>query len=178
MLFGHRINFLAKLLESLIEPFPKLTLPLLIVHLVWIIHAAPAVPNSLTCINHLRKELNVAVLLLSYHDWIFQVEMDQNHDFVFAWLKDCVFDVVEHDVDDFVSLRNEAQSVCMCFQITLGLASSDYRAHCQIGKSRDSFVFSSYKLFLLDESGLLFPLDFLLARTLTKFRDLTEGLWR
>lgn len=178
ILLGHSVNFLAEILKSLVEALSKLTLLLLVVHLVGIVHAPTRIANCLARINHFREKLNVAVLFLSNHDRILQMKMDQHHDFALARLEDCVLDVIVHDINDLASVGYESQAVRVGLKVALSLASSDDGTHRQIGKSRDSLVLCADELFLFDESGLLFSLNFPLTRALSQLGNLTEGLYQ
>ena len=85
-ILGNLFNLLTEFLESFVQLLSELSLSLLFVHLVWIVSTTSTI-NLFTSLNNFSEELNIFVLLLSDHDWILEMEMDQDHDLVFTRLE-------------------------------------------------------------------------------------------
>ena len=160
----------------MIEFLSQLAFALLVVHLIRIIHASTRVVHRLTRINHFGKELDVLVILLSNHNGVLQMEMNEHHNLVLTRLKHGVLDVVVHDIDNFIALRNKAKAVGVRLQVSLRLLSGDHGTHGQIRKTVDSLVLDSNQLFLFDQGGLLLFSEFTGAGSLSEFRDLSKSL--
>mmetsp|Transcript_35652 Transcript_35652/g.82915 ORF Transcript_35652/g.82915 Transcript_35652/m.82915 type:complete len:260 (-) Transcript_35652:253-1032(-) len=177
VLFAHGLHLATKVLERLVEPFPQLTLPLLVVHLVRVVHGPPLVADLQRGVDDLRVELNVLLFFFEDHDRIFEVEVDEDHDFLFAGLEDGVFDVVVHDVQHRIAARrDEPKAVAMSFEVSLHLSSLQDGTHRQVGETGDAFVFSADERFLFDEVSFLLFFLFTLTHSFSQFRDLTKGL--
>ena len=80
-------------------PLPELPFPLLLVHLVGIIHTPPVCVHLLTRLYNLSVELDVLVLLGSDHDRVAEIEVDEDHKLIVARLEESVLDVLVDNVE-------------------------------------------------------------------------------
>ena len=160
----------------MIEFLSQLAFALLVVHFVRVVHASARVVHRLTRIDYFGKELDVLVILLSNHNGMLQMEMDEHHNLLLARLKHCVLDIVVHDINNFIALRNEAKAVGVRFQVSLRLLSGDDGTHGQIRETVDTLVLDSNQLLLFHQGSLLLLSEFTGTGSLSEFRDLSKGL--
>mmetsp|Transcript_61800 Transcript_61800/g.172750 ORF Transcript_61800/g.172750 Transcript_61800/m.172750 type:complete len:393 (-) Transcript_61800:1559-2737(-) len=176
VLLRYSVYLFAEILKSLVQSLSQLALTLFVVHLIRIVHASSAIVYGLTRIDDFGEELNVHVLLFANHNRVLEMEVDQDHDFIFTRLKDGVFDVVVHDIHNLASCRDKSKTVGVSFKISLRLLSGKYRPHCKIGQSRHSFILRTDKLFLCHKSRLFHFAEFSSTGSFPKLGDLTKGL--
>jgi hypothetical protein len=116
------------------------------------------------------------MLLLTDHDRILEMKVDQHHDLVFTGLVNCVLDIGVHYVNDLIVGGDEAKTVGVRLQIPLRLAAGNHRSHGQVRKPGNTLVLCAYQLFLHDKIRLLLFNELLLSHALLELRELSERL--
>ena len=97
----HSLGEVAKLLLDLLL---TLALALLVLDLIRVVHVTTTAVQVLHRLHHLLIELDVLRLLLTDHDRILQVEMNQRLNLLLGRLEEGEANVFVHDIDLFVHL--------------------------------------------------------------------------